>query len=85
MVCGSPHLVDYAPERYGATKKQWAANARLIAAAPDMLAALQAAAAFVADEVENRRAAGSEMSDYQDEAQHTIDQIEAAIAKATGA
>jgi hypothetical protein len=59
-------------------------DAHLIAAAPDLLAALEAAAAFVADEVENRCAAGSEMSDYQDEARHTLDQIETAITKAKG-
>lgn len=60
------------------------ANARLIAAAPDLLAALQYAAQFLADEVEQRGLAGSDMTDYQDEAAQALDRVEAAIAKATG-
>lgn len=60
------------------------ANARLIAAAPDLLAALQYAAQFLADEVEQRGLAGSEMTDYQDEAVQALDRVEAAIANATG-
>ena len=59
-------------------------QARLIAAAPDLLAALQYAAQFLADEVEQRGLAGSDMTDYQDEAAQALDRVEAAIAKATG-
>ena len=60
------------------------ANARLIAAAPDLLEALEAAARFIADEVEQRGLAGSDMSDYQDEATQALERVEAAIAKARG-
>lgn len=59
-------------------------DARLICAAPDMLAALIAVREFVETEVDNRGAAGSEASDYQDEARQALDAIDAAITKATG-
>jgi hypothetical protein len=60
------------------------ANARLIAAAPDLLAALKAAHDFIVDEADNRAAAGSEMSDYEREPRELAEGIAAAIAKAEG-
>lgn len=62
-----------------------AQHARLIAAAPDLLAALKSVVEFIADEVEQRGLAGSNMSDYEDEAVQALYRVEAAIAKATGA
>jgi len=64
---------------------QHTANARLITAAPDLLAALIAIRPFVADEAENRGAAGSDMTDYQNEAADALDIIDTAIAQAKGA
>jgi hypothetical protein len=60
------------------------ANARLIAASPDLYEALKAVREFVEAEVDNRGAAGSDMSDYQNEAQQTLDLIDAALSKARG-
>lgn len=56
----------------------------MIDAAPDLLAALKAVRQFVEDEAENRGLAGSDMTDYQDEAVQALDVIDAAIAKAEG-
>jgi len=72
---------------YGLSVDCWTdishADAALIEAAPNMLEALKAVREFVESEVENRGAAGSDHSDYQNEAQEALDIIDAAIAKAT--
>lgn len=57
---------------------------RLADAAPDMLAALRFVRQFVGDEAENRSLAGSDMTDYQDEAVQALYVIDAAITKAEG-
>lgn len=62
----------------------WAANARLIAAAPELLEALKDALTFVEEEAENRGAAGAEYSDYEREPRELADNLRAAIAKAEG-
>jgi hypothetical protein len=48
-----------------------------------LLEALQPVRDFVEAEVENRGAAGSDMSDYQDEARQALDALDAAIGRAT--
>jgi hypothetical protein len=58
-----------------------AANARLIAAAPEMYEALCAALPLLEFEVETR---GDSDSDYEFPARSALDAVRAAIAKATG-
>jgi hypothetical protein len=58
------------------------ARIRLIAAAPTMRDALIAVRAFVESEVENRGAAGSDMTDHQGEAEQALATIDAALSKA---
>lgn len=58
------------------------ANARLIAAAPNMLAALKAAVPVLEGELESRTAAG--MPEYEAEVRRPLELVRAAIAKAEG-
>lgn len=65
------------------------AHSRLIHAAPDLLAALRKAEAFIADEFEHRTASflpdpEPDESVYVSEAAEALDTVRAAIAKAEG-
>lgn len=73
--CGSPYLRADAEE-------QQLADARLIAAAPELLTALKAAEGVLADELEARVAVG--IAEYEAEVRGPLDLVRAAIAKAEG-
>lgn len=64
------------------TKEISAYTPRLRSSNDDLISALKAVRSFAEDEVEQRGLAGSDMSDYQDEAFNALAIIDAAITKA---
>lgn len=60
------------------------AQGHQMAAAPVMLHALQVAETFISEEAENRREAGSDMTDYLEEATDPLELVRGAIHAATG-
>lgn len=85
---GRPHLMTVA-DIIGRPSVEIAANAHLIAAAPELLAALRLAHASVVSSIRSRLATEAGMSAEQIsamvDAHPTVIAIRAAIAKATGA
>jgi len=79
-IASSTDQVAIVPSLYVNRAKEWAANARLIVAAPDMLAALLAAQATV----ETHTVRAYKYGCVDRDAEATLAEISAAIARATG-
>jgi hypothetical protein len=79
IMSGQRTIINPAPD--GASRDEEIANARLIAAAPDLLAALQR----IMITSDRRMADGGDKLDFQDTNRHLGDMARAAIARAIGA